>query len=212
MVEQEQWRNKIEEIFLVDRRFRNGEADYREFALGRTPVPTLIVNGKKYLLDRHNFFNPQYYIERFREVLFFAEERSAEGNPYFVHYRDYKGRQQFLPIQPEDVKIQLFGFGWAALDIGDIETALPALRASGTLGEDRIIRQLKGLAAREEVKFYLQLRILQEEAFAKKAIHRLEKRVGRERTRAERALERARQTLEILKKILSVSVVTPREK
>lgn len=202
MVEQEQWRNKTEEVFSEDPRFKNGKEDYQEFVLGRTPIPSLIVNGKKYELFWHPLHTTDNYIVQFRSILFAAEERLSEGNAYHVRLRDYESLEQFLPIKPEDIKRQLFGFGWAALDGGDLAIALSALRASETLGEDQVVRKLKYLSAREEVKLYLQLRILQEEALAKGAAHRLETRMGRKRARAQRALKRARQTLKILKEIL----------
>lgn len=195
----------------------HGRNDYFALSSGQSIRPQVTVGGKTYELAWDRFDSPSKYINSFSSVLQRSEEKREEGIETSLRLEGTPWSYEYLPLLKmaiNDIRRQLFGFGWQALEGGSIIPAYSAFRASGFLHKELIVQKMRSLF-REDSRAMraLKNRWLHEFGIIKSAKRRtryITKRPEKKRDewekkrlkKAEKTIERARQSIEVLAKVL----------
>lgn len=206
MREQEQVRLGATKEIPVDRpEFQKGIRDYQILASNQDLKPGIIVDGKEYLLEAPTLKGDDLdrYIGKFRILLQCAEKNEDRGVPSHVHLNEERhGHLQFLPVTKENIKTQLFGFGWAALEAKGIRIAFSALRVAEVLDIPEVVQRFTWLGSRDKsVESFLQMRREWEKAHL---VFRSENSLRHPDNKDfARSLERTKKALKVVNKILT---------
>jgi len=194
-----------------------GKNDYLALASGQLIRAQVVVGGETYELDWGGFDSQSKYIISFGLALKRGKEKREEGIETSVRLIGTSWSSEYLPLLKEvieDIRHQLFGFGWQALESGNIITAYSAFRASEFLYREQIVEKLRGLFRKDfKAKRILESRWSSEFGLVrgtKWRIRHITKRPERQLThwekkrlkKAEKTIERARQSIDVLSEIL----------
>lgn len=194
-----------------------GRNDYLALASGQLIWPQVTVGGETYELAWGRFDSPSKYINSFGLALQRNEEKREEGVEASVRLKGTPWGYEYLPLLKmtiKDIRRQLFGFGWQALESGNINTAFSAFRAGGFLHKELIVQKLRDLFRKDSrVRRTFENRWRHEFGIVKGTewrIRHITKRPERkwkgwEKRRvkkAEKTIERAHQSIDVLSEIL----------
>lgn len=197
----------------VDRlEFQKGVRDYQTLVSSQDLKPSIIMDGKEYLLERKTLKggNLDGYLRGFNALLQPTEEREDgdQEASRTVHLNEERyGHQRFLPITNKSIRTQLFGFGWAALEAKDLKTAFPSLKAAEVLNTPEVVQRFIWLGNRDKlIESFLRTRREWEKAhiisWSKKLLlHPSDKDFGR-------SLEKTKRALKALDKIITNIILT----